>query len=52
MNAKVVLNTGALTGIGHATALAFAKEKTKTGQFFILTYLPKRHEASGRAVKR
>jgi len=26
MNAKVVLITGALTGIGHATALAFAKE--------------------------
>jgi len=26
MNTKVVLITGALTGIGHATALAFAKE--------------------------
>ena len=26
MNAKVVLITGALTGIGRATALAFAKE--------------------------
>ena len=26
MNNKVVLITGALTGIGHATALAFAKE--------------------------
>jgi NAD(P)-dependent dehydrogenase (short-subunit alcohol dehydrogenase family) len=26
MNAKAVLITGALTGIGRATALAFAKE--------------------------
>ena len=32
MNKPVVLITGALTGIGRATALAFAKKGAKSGR--------------------
>ena len=45
MNTKVVLITGALTGIGHATALAFAKEGAR------LIVSGRRDEAGAELVK-
>jgi NAD(P)-dependent dehydrogenase (short-subunit alcohol dehydrogenase family) len=43
MNTQVVLITGALTGIGRATALAFAKEKAKV-------VVSGRHDEAGQAL--
>jgi NAD(P)-dependent dehydrogenase (short-subunit alcohol dehydrogenase family) len=45
MNAPVVLITGALTGIGRATAIAFAKEGASVA-------ISGRHEAAGEALTR
>jgi NAD(P)-dependent dehydrogenase (short-subunit alcohol dehydrogenase family) len=45
MNTKVVLITGALTGIGHATALAFAKEGAR------LIVSGRRDEAGAKLVR-